>query len=84
MTRIPASTTYGDQARAVPITWRGCAVSGLRSPIQFSNQVLRSPNPHGSFGWRNPARVAVITIASPISPPKSDGNSGPSSQAVSQ
>ncbi len=66
------------------MTWRGAAVSGSRSPIQVSSQLSRGAKVHGSRGMRMPRRAAVMTTASPMRAPNSDGNSGPSRAAVVQ
>ena len=57
-------------------------VSGSRVPVQRSDQRSRAGKSQVSFGMRKPRLEVNITRASPIRPPSSDGNSGPSSAAT--
>ncbi len=56
--------------------------SGSMLPIQRSLQRDRSGKSHASLGMRKPLLEVNMTSTRPMSPPNSDGNSGPRKMAT--
>src|SRR5690606_19433076 len=82
LTAKPMSTS-GSQARKVLMGLAVRSSSFIPTlPSRSLGHSLASAKSHGCLGTRKPLRAAKVTMARPIRPPSSEGNSGPRKMPV--